>query len=241
MAKKGASAKPAEAAKSSNNGKSEATNPTAPVTRAERRASQAKSTREVRRKQHQRNQREWLLTKIGAALVAVILVGGLSYAGYAYNRDKQLNKIPSGVQTFNYTGGQHTRTPEEPVEYTETPPVGGTHDSTWQNCGYYSQAIYNWHGVHSLEHGAVWITYRPDLPQDQVDDLKKIAEEKSYILVSPYPDLPAPVVASAWNNQLQLDSAIDSRLDQFVRYFRQGPQTPEPGAACSGGTSKTVA
>jgi hypothetical protein len=144
------------------------------------------------------------------------------------------------VQTFNYVGGQHTRMPDEPVEYTETPPVGGPHDSVWQNCGYYSQPIDNWHGVHSLEHGAVWITYRPDLPQEQIDELKQIAEKQTYILVSPYPDLPAPVVASAWNNQLQLDSANDSGLDQFVRYFRQGPQTPEPGAACSGGTSETA-
>jgi hypothetical protein len=56
------------------------------------------------------------------------------------------------------------------------------------------------------------------------------------VLVSPYPDLPAPVVASAWGKQLQLDSANDPRLEQFVSAFREGPQTPEPGAPCTGGT-----
>lgn len=241
MAKQGGNTKPVGTPSGAKSGKGIATTPTEPSSRAERRAEQLKNKRADRRKQYQRHQREWMLTKIGAAVVVLVLVGGLGYAGYAYNKDKQLNQIPDGVQTFNYTGGQHTRTPDEPVEYTETPPVGGTHDSVWQNCGYYSQPIDNWHGVHSLEHGAVWITYRPDLPQDQIDKLKQIAEKQTYILVSPYPDLPAPVVASAWNNQLQLDSANDSGLDQFVRYFRQGPQTPEPGAACSGGTSETAA
>jgi hypothetical protein len=89
-----------------------------------------------------------------------------------------------------------------------------------------------------MEHGAVWITYQPNLPADQVDILRKAAQQ-SYVLVSPYPGLPSPVVASAWSNQLKLDSASDPKLDQFVRYFRQGPQTPEPGAPCTGGTSAT--
>jgi hypothetical protein len=37
-----------------------------------------------------------------------------------------------------------------------------------------------------------------------------------------------------------LDSTEDPRLEQFVSAFRQGPQTPEPGAPCMGGTSKTA-
>jgi hypothetical protein len=42
-------------------------------------------------------------------------------------------------------------------------------------------------------------------------------------------------VASSWNHQLQLDSATDEGLAQFIRSFRNGPDTPEPGAACFGG------
>jgi hypothetical protein len=87
-----------------------------------------------------------------------------------------------------------------------------------------------------MEHGAVWITYQPDLSSDQVEALRNLAHDNTYVLVSPYPDLPAPVVASAWGKQLQLDSANDPRLEQFVSAFREGPQTPEPGAPCIGGT-----
>jgi Protein of unknown function (DUF3105) len=94
--------------------------------------------------------------------------------------------------------------------------------------------------VRSMEHGAVWITYRPGLPTEQVDKLRELATRKTYVLVSPYPDLPAPVVASAWGRQLRLDSAEDLHLKRFVATFRQGPQTPEPTAPCTGGTSKTM-
>ncbi len=89
--------------------------------------------------------------------------------------------------------------------------------------------------VHSLEHGAVWITYRPDLLPDQVTRIRQIAKGQAYVLASPYPDLPAPVVVSAWERQLRLDSAEDARLDQFILVFKQGPTTPERGAPCGGG------
>jgi hypothetical protein len=105
----------------------------------------------------------------------------------------------------------------------------------WQNCGFYAEPIRDENAVHSLEHGAVWITYRPDLPQDEVERLRDLAQNETFVLVSPYPGLDSPVVASAWGKQLALESAEDPDLERFVQAYRQGPQTPEPGAVCTGG------
>jgi len=91
-------------------------------------------------------------------------------------------------------------------------------------------------GVHSLEHGAVWVTYQPTLPAAQVATLQKLVKANSYALLSPYEGIKSPVVASAWGKQLALPSADDPRLAVFLRTYLQGPQTPEPGAACTGGT-----
>jgi hypothetical protein len=103
------------------------------------------------------------------------------------------------------------------------------------NSAWTGSPIANENAVHSLEHGAVRITYMPDLPQEQVDRLRAMAREDGYLIVSPYPGLLAPVVASAWGLQLRLDSAESPGLEQFIRAFRQGPQTPEPGASLAGG------
>ncbi len=89
--------------------------------------------------------------------------------------------------------------------------------------------------VHTLEHGAVWVTYSPDLPQEEVSELQDLANSRDCVLVSPYPDLDSPVVASAWGKQLQLEGADDPALNRFVGSYLQGPQTPEPGATCTGG------
>jgi predicted small secreted protein len=138
---------------------------------------------------------------------------------------------PAGVTSYSNLSRDHTK---EPVDYPQSPPVGGPHNPIWQNCGFYSKPVRDENAVHSMEHGAVWITYRPDLPKDRVEKIKSLTQ-KSYVLASPYPSLPAPLVASAWGKQLKLDSTNDPRLEQFVRAYRQGPQTPEPGAPCRGG------
>ena len=124
--------------------------------------------------------------------------------------------------------------------YAQIPPVGGPHNATWQNCGFYTEPIYNWHGVHTLEHGAVWITYDPELPQADIDILAPYAE-LGHVLITPYPGLPDPVVATSWGRQVRLDGVNDPRLDQFVREFRLNQETsPEPGALCTLGTDQTM-
>jgi hypothetical protein len=122
------------------------------------------------------------------------------------------------------------------VTYAQNPPAGGQHNAVWQNCGVYSQPIQNENAVHSLEHGAIWITYQPDLPAAELQKLQDLTRRSAYRLLSPYPDLPAPIVASAWGYQVQIDSADDARLGQFIQKYEQNPLGPEPGAPCTGGT-----
>ncbi|MCL3862400.1 DUF3105 domain-containing protein [Actinotalea sp. K2] len=137
-----------------------------------------------------------------------------------------------GVQLFDDLGANHVTTP---VDYQPTPPVGGDHHPTWQNCGFYTEPVVDEHAVHSLEHGAVWLTYAPDLPEADVATLRALTQRHPYLLVSPYDGVTGPLVASAWGVQLELDGVDDERLEPFLRAYLQGPQTPEPGAACTGG------
>ena len=180
-----------------------------------------------------RNARRISTGYIIAAVGVVVLLGGFIALVVIDRGQRATSGPPSGVENINVgPPGRHT---ESPVKYAQTPPAGGKHNPVWQNCGFYSKPVPNETSVHSLEHGAVWITYKPNLPKDQINEIKNMADNKTYILASPYKGLPSPVVASAWGKQLRLDSADDSRLQQFIRNYRQGKQTPEPGAACTGG------
>ena len=138
---------------------------------------------------------------------------------------------PVGVQTFDITERNHV---QGAVTYRQRPPVGGRHAPVWQNCGFYAAAIPDERGVHSLEHGAVWITYRPGLSRGDVNRLREFARE-SHVLVTPYRGLDRPVVVSSWARQLRLRSADDARLERFVSAFRLSPAAPESGGPCTGG------
>ena len=146
----------------------------------------------------------------------------------------------TGVITYTeYDGALSPHEPDE-VLYAQIPPVGGPHNGVWQDCGFYSEPIYNWHGVHSLEHGAVWITYDPELPASDIAELEALASQ-SHLLITPYPGLEDPVIASSWGRQVRLDGVDDPRLQQFIIEFRQNPETtPEPGALCSLGNDTTM-
>lgn len=173
------------------------------------------------------------------ALVVIAILAGLvvivGLAVFVTIQDRQAATAPiEGVQQF--PGQERGHVAEGvTVNYDPLPPVGGQHYATWQNCGIYTEPIRNEYAVHSLEHGAVWITYQPDLPTDQVTVLQSKVRGREYALLSPFPGLTSPVVASAWGLQLRLDDPNDPRLDRFLRRYLQGPQTPEPGAACFGG------
>lgn len=201
-----------------------------PEMNRERRQDQQRRRRSMTQARARRERRRWIT--LGGAVFAAIVVVAVVAAIVINRRDNQPVSNITGVESFGGLQRTHVQTP---VVYPQTPPVGGPHNPVWQNCGYYSSPVKNENAVHSLEHGAVWITYRPDLPADQVAALRKLAGQ-TYVLVTPYPDLPAPVVASAWGTQLKLESASDPRLNQFLRTYREGPQTPEKGSACTGGT-----
>ncbi len=179
----------------------------------------------------------WPLIAVVVGVVA--LVGVIAFATYQTVSERNARVQPiDGVQQFlDLPSAAHVTTP---VDYDPIPPVGGPHNAQWLNCGVYDQPVPNENAVHSLEHGAVWITYRPDLPADQVETLRGLVRGRAYALLSPYPDLPAPVVASAWGLQLRVDSASDARLARFLVKYMQGPQTPEPGAACFGGVGAPI-
>jgi putative peptide zinc metalloprotease protein len=167
---------------------------------------------------------------VGGAAVSLLIVMWLP--------DLPLGRFePGDARRFTIASRAHV---ESPVAYAETPPVGGAHAPVWQNCGFYDAPVRSENAVHSLEHGAVWITHRPELPVEQIDTLRRLASNQPYVLVSPFDGLPSPVVASAWGRQLYLDSSHDARLVEFVRAFRLGPQAPERGGPCSGGLGQPL-
>ena len=143
-------------------------------------------------------------------------------------------RIP-GVVVQEIRGGQHVAVTDEPG-YETRPPVGGPHPTRWAACSgvAYPNPVRDADAVHSLEHGAVSITYDPARTSAVVlQALTRRVTGDPYLLLSPYPGLEAPVSLQAWGRRLALETPEDPRFEQFIHALRDNPYTaPEPHGEC---------
>ena len=180
-------------------------------------------------------------TVLGSAVLGVALVVLLAYA--ALNQGSGVSELVrdpdaaiEGVAVADEETLGRNHVPG-PVDYPELPPNGGDHSGVPQTCAVYTEPIAPEHAVHSLEHGAVWVTYDESLSDDDVAELVEMVDGDPYRILSPLPEQESPIVATAWGRTLQVDSPDAESLDQFLTAYTNGPQTPEKGAACVGVTT----
>jgi hypothetical protein len=175
-----------------------------------------------------------IFTALGI-IVLVVTVVVISTGPQVFSADSPSDI--AGVTTYEYAAGrQHVQTP---VTYTEAPPVGGPHDPYWADCTgtVYTVDIRHENAVHSLEHGAVWITYNPDqVSQSDIDTLAALVDGQPGRMLSPYAGQDSAISLQSWNHHLEVDSAGDKRIKQFADLMTFNSEVdghyPEIGASC---------
>lgn len=169
------------------------------------------------------------LPRVAAGLLAFALLG-------AACGDDPDDGGADELEGVEIESGQTNGHVDDPT-YDAAPPSGGDHIAIWLDCGVYDVPVPDGNAVHSLEHGAVWFAYDADADVD-VAALVALADERpDRVIVSPYPDLPSPVVAVAWERRLEVDSADDPLLAEFLETYVNGDAAPEPAVTCAGGVS----
>lgn len=172
---------------------------------------------------------------VGVAAAAVLAAGCSSTVGGSAQPAATSSSSAgglTGVVHKEIAAREHT---DEHVSYPDSPPMGGRHNPVWADCTgtVYTRPIANENAVHSLEHGAVWVTYRPGLDAAGIATLKTLVAGHDYTMMSPYPGLDRAVSVQAWGYQLKTDDAADPRIKLFIAAYRQNPKTtPEYGATC---------
>ena len=118
----------------------------------------------------------------------------------------------------------------------EEPPTSGDHAEplAWQ---IYDQEIPDANVIHNMEHGGVYISYRTDLPKDQIEKIKALFS-KPYsnakfspikAVVAPRSKNKAPIVMSSWTRSESFQSFDESKMIDY--YLKNIGKSPEPGAS----------
>ncbi|CAL9542090.1 hypothetical protein SUDANB6_04282 [Streptomyces sp. enrichment culture] len=206
---------------------------------------------EMQRAERARERRNRTLAVVTAAVVAAGLVAGGVFlvrsqsddpgSGGAAAGGKAAGRFVTGEDGVRKWEGTLSRNHvARKVAYPVEPPVGGDHNQVWMNCDgdVYTEALPRENAVHSLEHGAVWVTYTDRAPEADVEALAAKVRKTPYSLMSPDDEQKDPIVLTAWGHQRTVTGASDPAVDAFFEKFVQGEQTPEPGAPCTGGLSR---
>jgi len=140
-----------------------------------------------------------------------------------------LSSVPFGEYGTSHVG--------PPVSFETSPSTGGDHYQFWQNCGYYTTEVIEGAATHTLEHGAVWITYNESaVSGDDLAALEALASGNGKLLISPYNHDDA-IVLSAWGVQQRGVPAPSTaqgsaEISAFIEAWADNPELAEAGVPC---------
>jgi Protein of unknown function (DUF3105) len=108
----------------------------------------------------------------------------------------------------------HVVSPEEDIEYLSDPPTSGPHQPAPVVQSVEDEPLTRPVQVGVLERGDVLLQHGPDLDADQRAELEDLVGDG--VVVAPNPDLPAPVVATAWLHKQTCDGVDADALREFI-------------------------
>jgi hypothetical protein len=173
-----------------------------------------------------------------ARLIRIAVYAGLFALAIWFFFFRESNPIPEEiadrVETFSDAGEGEHAAEGETVQYEESPPVSGRHAEGAAPCGTHGEPVPNEALVHSLEHGAVYLLYAPDLPIAQIKQLEAIAtSHEENVLSAPYEgEMETPIAVGSWGERMDLDEVDEDAITTYIDTFAgEGPESDQ-GAVC---------
>lgn len=118
--------------------------------------------------------------------------------------------------------------------YNSNPPTSGPHYKDPANWGVYDYEVNDKLFIHNMEHGGIWISYRPSVDTHVVEHLKAIVAEfgGSKLVMAPRAANDADVAVAAWTRVLKIDLAggdiTEEQMNQIRAFYKayknRGPE-----------------
>ncbi|OGF62076.1 hypothetical protein A2926_03275 [Candidatus Giovannonibacteria bacterium RIFCSPLOWO2_01_FULL_44_40] len=161
---------------------------------------------------------------------AVLLVAGLIYGIYYYLFFLRITALVDLGETFSIEGTKHV--PEGTnVEYHTNPPSSGAHYGKAADWGVYDEELQDEQIVHNLEHGGVWISYKPSIQPVVKEKLTNLVKNyRSKVILTPREANDKDIAVVSWGRIFEFDVATDGSFDEHVvksyitNYKNTGPE-----------------
>lgn len=142
----------------------------------------------------------------------------------AFKQEVDAISLEGRVEEFSIEGREHVL-PGDEVSYDTNPPTSGDHLADAESWGVHRDEINDLAGVHSLEHGGIWISYK-DISEEDIAILKEIGKQNPQsTVVSPRPSNDNNIVVASWGKMMRLDSVDKALIQKYIDTYKN--QSPE--------------
>lgn len=162
--------------------------------------------------------------------LVVVAIGALIIFGLYKIATKPGVPIPG--ESFSSQGQEHIDPGSSHPAYNSNPPSSGWHYPRPAQSGIYDTEFSDEQLIHNLEHGHIWIAYKPDTSKDQIELLANIA--KSYgskVIMAPRKENDTSIAVVAWQHVFKLTVVDEAQIKNFIDAYRgRGPENiPDSG------------
>lgn len=192
-----------------------------------------KERRELRREEKEReeakNEQRIFWRKIFKIAVAVLAVAAAAY-GVWYWLASGGPKEPDLSRAYGVLPDRnHVAAGTAVTDYNSNPPTSGKHWPEPAPRGVHSEAKADEQMVHNLEHGEIWISYKPGIADEAKRELEKITKDFSKVVLTPRGENETDIALAAWGRldtfNLEGKPLDRTRVKDFIKRYRNlGPE-----------------
>lgn len=141
-----------------------------------------------------------------------------------------VSKPVEGTSDLQIVGRNHIASGTAGSGYNSNPPSSGPHWPSPAKNGVYDETLPDEQLIHNLEHGHVWIAYKPDVGDEVKNKLKEIVKDDDWkVVLEPRDKNETMIALVAWGRVLKLDQLDENKVKDFIRTYRNRglENTPE--------------
>lgn len=168
---------------------------------------------------------------IGLVTISVVVGGAFLLSSVQLGGSGQWQRGKTTIgEDVPIQGQDHIQPGQSHPAYNSNPPTSGWH---WPNAaknGIYDSQLPDEQLIHNLEHGHIWISYKPDIADEAKNQLKALVKKDDWkIVLAPRPQNDSAIALAAWGRILKLSDFDEAKIKEFIKAYRnQGPEkTPD--------------
>lgn len=167
----------------------------------------------------------------------VILVAGGGIYWLANRAKKEVTERKIYAVEIPDQGRNHIAVGAPHPDYNSNPPTSGWHYAEWETKGTYKEQQLDEGLIHNLEHGYIWISYRPDANSEITKQLENFYGFGKKIIVEPRKENDKLIALAAWGRLDKFDPVFSGslndtelkRIGDFIdEYINKGPEPNAP-------------